>query len=225
MDTSLIVRDLGNGNKTPKKSKEKGDAPREWTILDKQTNSLLDVTWAEMIDEVLGVADENHSTNMEAEKSEEQTNNKDKVITKEAEKPVCRNVFCLFFLSSSILLPLFFASLNIFINCHQDLLSEAQQPVKNVENFINVSNVDGKSSFTKEYLHQENNSMISYPVFNLKALRKDKDSLLGDKRSGKALAENFYETCLLPYFLLFGTTFTILLTFSFIIGYSCGNMI
>ena len=231
-DIRLVVKDIGQAKKTVNR-KDRGEEKMEWTIREKEENSVVMVTWADMIDEAIGCTG---LYGMRENKPEFNESDENVTETKEnivKEKNSLRNFCCLFVLASSLLIPVFAASLYIFLSCYSGNLETFRElapiAIKEVgpqmNGNINTSEIERNIKNTEENTEKNSRNLpkddtsakplIYDPFFPSKMLEKKVDDIQ------KKLRKNSDLSCILPFILLFGTIFFVLLTFVFIVGYSC----
>lgn len=235
IDTSLTVKDIGQARRQ-EEQRERGDQKMDWTILSKGVNTFSKVTWADMVDEAIGCTDPIDNDSDNANDIEEVFYPiKEKVFMGENS---CRNFCCLSVLASSLLIPIFSASLYVFIQCYfgnpgiaaltiedgttvLEVEMNMSEFGRNFENNVGGLDIDVGSTLKYENTSEQNikndsisvNTRIYFPAGMMKEEREDV----------KVLKENLDidDKCLLQFTLVFTTIFIILLTFTFIVGYTC----
>ena len=234
IDASLTVDDIGQARRQVKK-KERGGQKMEWTILSKGVNTFTKVTWADMVDEAIGCTTPIDNDSDDTNDIEEVFYPiKDKVVMGENS---CRNFCCFSVLASSLLIPIFSASLYIFTQCyfgHPDIAALTIQDV--LEPNINMSEVerDGENNAGGNYINGGNT--FKYEDTTEQNFKTDSTSvnpriyfpagMMEEKGEDvKVLKENkdIDDKCLFQFSLLFTTIFIMLLTFTCIVGYTCSS--
>ena len=220
-DTSLTVDDIGQARRQVKK-KERGEQKMDWTILSNGVNTFTKVTWADMVDETIGCTApiDNDSDNANDIK-EVFYPIKEKVVMGENS---CRNFCCFSVLASSLLIPIFSASLYIFTQCyfgHPAIAALTIQDVTtvledNINNDINEGNTLKYEDNTEQNLKTDSTSVNPRIYFPARMMEDKGEDV-------KVLEENkdIDDKCLFQFSLLFTTIFIMLLTFTCIVGFTC----
>ena len=238
METNLIMKEMEH-NEMDMNNQEKASEILEWTVLDREENALELVTWAEMIDKEIV---SNDSSERKSHLCKSMYPADELVDEKEQRKRRirCRNFLCLFILASALLFPFSFVSLNIFINCHKEhvariTLAQDDEPFSamnapsNTSGLKRINKADVEMNLSSLKIPEKNSKQLKENVssgttsFSFKNFSKKK-SEKGEEGKRK-IDENFHQQCTLPSCILFGTIFASLLTYCFIVGLTCTNVL